>query len=375
MVTALLVVTGLLGSSPAVAAMQIDLAGASPVIIEDVYQREGVAFVAIDEVLAAFRLSGAWDDVAHLYRIETPHGVAVISPGSSYLRYGGRAEKVVHRPRFIDGKLRVSEPFLVEQLLPLLDLPAQVRNLNPPLSPPPESALDQLFSLLLLQRPKAALDSQWVVAIDPGHGGQDTGALGKDGTTEQSVNLAVARQLQKLLKMRRGAPLVLTRDADYAVSTVQRLEVVTRGQADVLLSLHAQAHFSQQAQGIMLFVAPEAAPPTSSAATDTTGSTAVPGSSASRQLAETLRAALVAAGFQVGQVQERGLLPLGQGNLPRVLVEMGYLSNEGELARLNDASHQQSLAQTLFDGLETFLKSYQNLQEPDYGTNSPPAQR
>jgi len=365
MVTAFLVVTGLSGSLPAVAAMQIDLPGASPVIIEDVYQREGVAFVAVDEVLSSFHMSGAWDDVAHLYRIETPHGVAVISPGSSYLRYGEQVEKVVHRPRFIDGKLRVSEPFLVEQLLPLLDLPAQVRNLNPPQSPPPESALDQLFSLLLLQRPKAALDSQWVVAIDPGHGGQDVGALGKDGTTEQSVNLAVARQLQKLLKMRRDAPLVLTRDADYAVSTVQRLEAVTRGEADVLLSLHAQAHFSPQSQGVMLFVTPE-----TSAAKG-----AVPGSSASRQLAETLRTALVAAGFQVGEVQERGLLPLGQGNLPRVLVEMGYLSNEGELAKLNDASHQQLLAQTLFDGLETFLKSYQNLQEPDYGASNPPAQR
>jgi N-acetylmuramoyl-L-alanine amidase len=215
-----------------------------------------------------------------------------------------------------------------------------------------------------------------VVAIDPGHGGQDAGAFGKDGTTEQAVNLAVARQLQKLLKMRRGAPLVMTRDADYAVSPAQRLEAITRGQADVLVSLHAQAAFSPQAQGIMLFVAPEvvAAPPIESA-TDATEPSAVPGVSASRQLAETLRSAFAAAGFSVGPVHERALLPLGQGNLPRVLVEMGYLSNAAELARLNDPAHQQLLAQTLFNGLETFLKSYQNLQEPDYGASQPPAQQ
>jgi N-acetylmuramoyl-L-alanine amidase len=239
---------------------------------------------------------------------------------------------------------------------------------------PSESPLDQLFSLLLLQRPKAALDSQWVVAIDPGHGGQDNGALGKDGTTEQAVNLAVARQLQKMLKMRRGAPVVMTRDADYAVSLTQRLESVTQGQADVLLSLHAQAVFSPQAQGVMLFVAPETAPPI---ADPSAGRVPViePGGNASRQLAEALRSAFVAAGFQVAPVQERPLLPLGQGNLPRVLVEMGYLSNDLELGRLQDPVRHQLLAQALFNGLETFQKNYQNLQEPEDESDQPATQQ
>jgi len=366
-----LLIAGLLAGSPAGAAIEISRPGRPAVTIADVYQRDGVAFVAIDEVLAALGLSGAWDNVEHLYRITTPQGVAVISPGSDYLRFGERAVKVEHRPRFIDGKLRVAEAFLTEQLLPLLDLPVQVNNLDPPVPPPPESPLDQLFSLLLLQRPKAALDSQWVVAIDPGHGGQDTGALGKDGTTEQAVNLAVARQLQKMLKMRRGAPVVMTRDADYSVSLPQRLETVTRGQADVLLALHTQAGFSPLAQGVMLFVAPETAVPPTAA----TASEPAPGSNASRQLAEALRNAFVAAGFQVAPIQERPLLPLGQGNLPRVLVEMGYLSNELELGGLRDPARQQLLAQALFNGLETFLRSYQNLQEPQDEPNQPATQQ
>jgi N-acetylmuramoyl-L-alanine amidase len=370
-----LLIAGLLVGSPAHAAIEISRDSRPAVTITDVYQRDGVAFVAIDEVLNALGLSGAWDNVEHLYRINTPQGVAVISPGSSYLRFGERAVKVEHRPRFIDGKLRVAEPFLTEQLLPLLDLPVQVKNLHPPAPPPQESPLDQLFSLLLLQRPKATLDSQWVVAIDPGHGGQDTGALGKDGTTEQAVNLAVARQLQKMLKMRREAPVVMTRDADYAVSLSQRLEAVTRGQADVLLALHTQAGFSPLAQGVMLFLSAELATPPGADATAGTMPAAVPGSNASRQLAEALRDAFTAAGFQVAPIQERSLLPLGQGNLPRVLVELGYLSNELELGRLQDPVRQQLLAQALYNGLENFQRNFQNLQEPEDEPSQPAAQQ
>ena len=371
----LTLVAFLLWAVPSLAAIEIGLTGRPHVTIEDVYERDGVAFVAIDEVANVLGLTGQWDNVAHLYRIETPKGQAVISPGSSYLRLGERSVKVAHRPRFIDGKLRVSEPFLVEQFAPFLGLPLELSNSNPAAPPPPESPLDQLFSLLLLQRPKAAVDSQWVVAIDPGHGGQEAGAIGKGGATEQTINLAVAEQLQKLLKMRRGAPVVMTRDADYAVSPAQRLEAVARGQADVLLSLHAQAHFSPVARGVMLYVAPEKAAESPAGSAQEPPPAGVPGINASMRLAEALRDAFTAAGYVVAPVQERPLFPLGQGNLPRVLVEMGFLSNDGDLARLKDPAQQQLLAQVLFNGLEAFLKTYQNLQESPYAPAQPPAQQ
>ncbi|MCM2264057.1 MAG: N-acetylmuramoyl-L-alanine amidase [Desulfuromonadales bacterium] len=371
----LLLTVLLLAAGHAPAAIEISRTDGSPIIIQDVYQRDGVAFVAIDEVLGILGLSGQWDNVAHIYRIETSKGQAVISPGSSYLRLGERAVKVAQRPRFIDGKLRVSEQFLVEQFLPMLESPLQLKNLNPAAPPPPESPLDQLFSLLLLQRPKAAVDSQWVVAIDPGHGGQDAGAIGKDGASEQTVNLAVAQQLQKLLKMRRGAPVVMTRDADYAVSQTNRLEVVTRGQADVLLSLHAQSGFTPTAQGIMLFIAPDTSVVAPTEASQESTPAVVPAVNASRQLAKALHGAFTAAGYRVAPVQERTLLPLGQGNLPRVLVEMGNLTNNGDLARLRDPAQQQLLAQVLFNGLEAFQKNFQDLQEPPNEPEQPATQQ
>ena len=254
----------LLVAAPVFAAIELDRAGGDKLVLQETYQREGVAFVAIDEVLAAAGLNGQWDNVDHVYRIETGQGVAVISPGSDYLRLGERAIKVAHRPRFIGGRLLVSEDFLAGQLIPALALPLQVNNLNPVAPPPAESPLDLLFSLFLQQRPRAVADSQWVVAIDPGHGGQDAGALGQDGITEQAVNLGVALHLQKLLKMRRDAPVIMTRDGDYAVSAVQRLETVSKGQADVLLSLHTQAFASPIPQGLALFVAPPKSVPSPS---------------------------------------------------------------------------------------------------------------
>ena len=343
-------------AAPAGAVIEIGRGDRPPARVEDVYLRDGVAFVAIDEVLGILGLAGRWDNVAHVYRIETAQGTAVISPGSRYLRFGGQTLTVAHRPRFINGKLRVSEPFLVEQLAPLLHLPLQLRNLNPVPPPPPESPLDRFFARLLQQRPKGTVDSDWVVAIDPGHGGQDAGAIGMGGSTERAVNLAVAQQLHKLLTMHRDAPVFMTRDADYAVAELQRHEAVARAQSDVLLSLHAQASLSPLHQGVMLFVAPEAA-----GSGPGTGAGGTPGASASRRLAEALRTALIAAGFQVAPIQERLLLPLGQGNLPRVLVEMGYLTNQDDLTRLRDPAGQALLARALFDGLETFLSSYQDL--------------
>jgi N-acetylmuramoyl-L-alanine amidase len=349
----------LLGAGPALAAIEISYGEAAPVLVQDVYQRDGVAFIAIDEVLHILGLNGQWDDVAHVYRIDMPDGVAVISPGSDYLRIDGRAVALTHRPRFIDGKLRVSETFLVEQFTPLLHLPLRLRNLDPVAPASPQSPIDELFALLLQQHPKTAADSDWVVAIDPGHGGQDAGTIGKDGTTERVVNLGVAEQLHKLLKMRRGTPVVMTRDADYAMSASQRYEAVAGGHADLLLSLHAQTHSSPQAQGIMLFVAPETVAP----AAAMRHSPGVAGESTSRHLADALREALVSAGYPVSPLQERVLLPLGQGNLPRVLIEMGYLSNDADLGRLTDPAGQALLAKALYDGLEAFLKSYQEMQE------------
>ena len=117
---------------PANALVEIGRPGEEPLVIEDVYLREGTAFVAIDDVMAALELEGEWNSVAHVYKIRTQHGRAIISPGSQFLKLGDNFIPIAHRPRFIDGKLRVSEVFLLRQLAPLLTRPIHYRNHNPP---------------------------------------------------------------------------------------------------------------------------------------------------------------------------------------------------------------------------------------------------
>jgi len=331
------------------AAVEVGRAGAPPKILEDVYLREGTAFVAIDDVLVALELKGEWDSVAHVYTILTPHGRAVISPGSQFLRVGDNLIPIAHRPRFIDGKLRISEVFLQRQLAPLLAESLHYRNYSPPSPVEAEDPLDRLFSFLLRKKEPMADGSKWIIAIDPGHGGEDAGALGLSGSKEKAVTLALAQQLEKLLKRHQDVPVFLTRDGDYTLDLERRLAIVAEGGADVLVSLHAQAFPTAEPSGIMLYVQPQTE-------LDATGGLVTDNESA--RLAKLLQRELTTAGFVVRGVQEIPVLPLGRGDLPRVLVEMGSLSNAADLAMLQDQTRQQDFSRALFAGLNAFFNSY-----------------
>ena len=359
----LLLLACLAGTPKAVdAVVEIGRAGDDPLVIEDVYQREGTSFVAIGDVLDSLQMQGEWDSVAHVFRIRTEHGMAVISPGSQYLKLGENFVPIAHRPRFIDGKLRVSEDFILGQLAPLLDQPLQYRNRNPSAAETPEDPLDRLFAFLLRKQPQTDDRSQWTVALDPAHGGTDTGAIAPDGSKEKNITLAVAERIERLLKMNQEAPVLMTRDADYFVPTDQRLQAVAAGEADALLSLHAQNFFSPQARGVMLFLQAETARDLPDIPT---------AGNASRRLAELLRDALTAAGFSVTEIAERPIMPLGRGDLPRVLVEMGSLGNADERAMLQDPTRQQDLARALFNGLQAF---YQDSKDSFNEFTSPASQ-
>ncbi len=349
----------LFSSAPVDAVVEIGRPGHEPLVIDDVYLREGTAFVSIDDVLTALDLEGGWNSVAHIYTIRTPHGQAKISPGSQFLKLGDNLIPIAHRPRFIDSKLRVSEVFLLRQLAPLLTEPLHYRNHSPPVPAENDDPLDRLFSFLLRKKEPVADGSKWVVSIDPGHGGDDSGSMAADGSKEKDLTLAVAERLEKLLKMHQDAPVILTRDGDYALEMDRRLELVAKGEADVLLSLHAQAFFSPKPSGLTLYVQPQ---------TERDVPEGVVLGNDSLKLAESLQQKLVAAGFEVHGIQELPIHPLGRGDLPRVLVEMGSLSNEADLVMLHDPIRQQDLARALFDGLKSFFSTFSGVT---HGFTSP----
>lgn len=328
---------------------QVELApkGKPPLLLTDVYQLQGLSYVAVDDMLDAVSLRGHWDSVKHVYRIRTARGWAELSPGRQNLKIGTNFYPLKEKPRFIDGRLRVSENFLLSQLSMLIDRPIYYRNLNPAEVEQggDDTTLDRLFSFLLRKKHVSGSPRLRGVAIDAGHGGLDTGVIAPDGFKEKQATLSLASHLSKLLKMNLGIPIFFSRDDDYELTPEQRLEPVTHDEVDVWLLLHAQGSFSDEAKGVVLFVRN----PGDLSATKNLDD--------SRKLAEELSATLVEAGVPVVGIFSSPLVPLGQGTLPTVLLELGYLTNSEDLLRLRSPEGQKQLSQALYLGLKNFSQN------------------
>lgn len=332
-------------------AVQLALEGQPPVTLSEVYHRDGAAYLAVDEVLPVLGLSGSWDSVKHVYFIKTPWGRAQMSPGSQFLRLGGQLQMLTNPPRFIDGRLRVDENFVAIHLPALLNLAVYYRDLDPGVEQmPTQSSIDRLFSFLLRKQRPAGVQGLRAVAIDPAHGGADPGSMGPAGLKEKEVVLAVAQGLQKRLKMHLGLPVYLSRDGDYALTDAQRFAAIDKPDVDALVLLHAQTALHETPQGVVLFVRPREQQMAGRGG-DSMG------------LAVQLRQALTNAGVPVAAIQRAPLLPLGQGDLPTVLVELGYLSNAADREMLGRPAGHERLAESLYRGLQAFAQQQQEIQQ------------
>ena len=343
------ILCGLLcGMTSAYAAIELSRQGRIPQLLNEVYHHEGVPYLAIDDVLPALGMSGYWNSVEHLYRMRTPKGRATFFPGGQYLKIGERFYPIKHQPRFIDGRLRVSEDFILEQLADLLPTPIYYRNLNPLAGSvdADEGLLGKLFAFLLQKKKSSSEPALRALAIDPGHGGEDIGTIGAGGVKEKTVVLAVAKKLEKQLKMQLGIPVYLSRDDDYSLTPQQHLACARHDNVDAFLLLHAQSAFRADVHGVHLYVRP--------GENEFTGKQGSGGSS--MMLALRLSAALREAGFEVVEVAQASLIPLVRGNLPTVLIELGYLSNPGDQALLDSSQGQQRLADALYEGLQAFSR-------------------
>ncbi len=339
-------------AGPSLAAVDIAPRGKPPVRLDDVYQQSGVPYIAIEDVIDAVGLKGHWNSVKHTFRIRTSRGWAEISPASGYLKFGSDFYPLSDKPRFIDGRLRVTDSFLLNQLPLLVGKPIYFRNLDPNTDTPikeESGPIDQLFSFLLKKKPTKSGPLIRAVAIDPGHGGLDTGTIAASGHKEKQVNLAVAQKLAKQLKMKLGVPIYLSRDGDYDVTVKQRLETASHEDVDLWLLLHAQSAFSELPNGVNLFIRPDAVEQTTLVSKSDQASSSL-------QLAQQLSLALVAAGIQVNGIYPTPLLSLGRGDLPTVQVELGYLSNPEEQAKLGKSDYQEQLAQALYQGVRQFAE-------------------
>lgn len=351
----LLLLASLMFAQPVFAAVELAWSGNKPKTIDEVYFRDGVSYLALEDVLEALGLRGDWSSVEHRYLIRTPQGQASMFPGGKTLKIGDRFIPLQHAPRFLDGRFRVAEDFVLVQLPLLTGRTIFFRNLNPQVATSEsDTPLDKLFAFLL-QKKQTHGSALRGVAIDVGHGGEDPGVIGLENTKEKDVVLQIARQLEKKVKMELGIPVYLSRDGDYHLTQEQRLQTAAKPEVDLFVSLHAEAAFSPIVHGINLFVRPESQVTSSADA-------AAADDSDSLRLALAAQSNLSEQQFQVNQVQQAQLLPLGRGNLPTLLVELGYLTNPEDKQLLTSTAGQKKLADALFAGLKQFAEEKRSSQ-------------
>ncbi|MFM2345966.1 MAG: hypothetical protein RL654_719 [Pseudomonadota bacterium] len=220
-----------------------------------------------------------------------------------------------------------------------------------------------------------------IVAIDPGHGGEDPGAIGPTGLREKDVVLAIARQLQERINTRPGLRAMLTRDGDYFVPLQDRVRKARRVQADLFVSIHADAFITPQARGASVFALSDSGATSTTArlmaqrenAADAIGGINVRSKDAhvmrtlldmstTAQIKDSLRIGREVLGHigQIGrlhkpQVEQAGFAVLKAPDIPSILVETAFISNPEEEDKLRDPSYQSQLVQALYVGITRYF--------------------
>ena len=234
-----------------------------------------------------------------------------------------------------------------------------------PLSPQAQGKIDRLV----------------VVAIDPGHGGEDPGAVGPSGLREKDVVLAVALQLRDRINTLPNMRAMLTRDADYFVPLQERVHKARRVQADLFVSIHADAFLKPQARGASVFALSEGGASSSTArwmanrenaadtvgginikAKDSTVMRAMLDMSTTAQIRDSLKLGGEVLGqigkvgkLHKGSVEQAGFAVLKAPDIPSILVESAFISNPEEEARLRDPQYQAQLVHALAVGIQRYF--------------------
>ncbi len=225
-----------------------------------------------------------------------------------------------------------------------------------------------------------------IVVLDPGHGGHDPGAIGPGHRMEKHVVLAIAQLLKKRIDSQPGLRAVLTRQGDYYVGLRQRLQIARRNNADIFISIHADAYINRQSHGASVF------------ALSQRGAT----SEAARWLAEkenyselggvnlnglddkdgVIRSVLldlsqtatISSSVQLGrlvlhdlgqitalhnkQIEQARFVVLKSPDTPSILVETGFISNPQEAVKLSSSVYQMQLANALLAGIQRYFAAY-----------------
>jgi N-acetylmuramoyl-L-alanine amidase len=222
------------------------------------------------------------------------------------------------------------------------------------------------------------------IAIDPGHGGEDPGAIGRAGTREKDVVLRIAQLLRERIQTEPTMRAYMTRDGDYFVPLATRVTKARRVQADLLVSIHADAFVRPTARGASVYVLSERGASSSAArwlaarenASDLIGGVNLRSRNAEvRQvLLDLSTSAQIQASSVIGQrvlsqlggvgqlhkprIEQAGFAVLKAPDIPSILVETAFISNPEEERRLRDPRYQARVADAIFRGIQAWIREH-----------------
>ena len=224
--------------------------------------------------------------------------------------------------------------------------------------------------------------SRRVVVIDPGHGGEDPGTLGNGVLMEKDVVLDISKRLAALLGAQPGCEVKLTRDGDYFVSLRKRKELAAAWDGDIFVSIHANSAPNKKATGTEVFTVSERGASDQTAreladrenAADLVGGVSpVAGDDVlailvdlkmgdsvqkSTHLAAFISGEVVGAGLGPSHSKKAGFIVLKSLAMPSVLVEVGFLSNGKDVAKLKRADYRQQYAEALARAIDAYFVAY-----------------
>nr|WP_207144871.1 N-acetylmuramoyl-L-alanine amidase [Allochromatium vinosum] len=234
-----------------------------------------------------------------------------------------------------------------------------------------------------------------IVAIDAGHGGEDPGAIGPNGTREKDVTLAIARKLERMIEREPGMRAVMIRDGDYYVGLRERTLIAREHKADLFVSIHADAYDNPEAQGSSVYTISHGAASSEAASwladrenkadliggvdlatSDDVLASVLLDMTQNATLEHSTEAATSMLRYlkRVGpvhksDVQRAGFVVLKSPDIPSLLVETAFISNVHEEQRLRSNAYQQRMAEAIQAGIKGYFAKYppQGLLAADAG--------
>lgn len=217
------------------------------------------------------------------------------------------------------------------------------------------------------------------IVIDPGHGGEDPGCIGKRGLQEKNIVLDVSRRLRKLLSQNNGLEVILTRESDILIPLENRTVIANQKQADLFISIHANAHRNKKRSGIETFYLNFSQDPSVNEIAARENATSTKNISEmkeiikkivqnskiveSKELATKIQKNLVKSlSHKYMNIKDLGVKGgpfwvLIGGEMPSVLVEISHLSNLREEGMLKNSQYRQQIAQGIYKGVLEYIHS------------------